>query len=159
MRHTVKVGEKTTVKRFGNQDAFERELSAYFAIPWACPKLAKVGDGWIEIETLPAADASCTCDLWALLERIASFGWHHRDVTIKNVLYRDTNPVLIDWECAVHDPGKPSYDLYGPASGVEPASPKGYAPRPQWWGADLNTSIGKHWGYPGRPGIGVGHKL
>ena len=138
------------VKRFRTFEAFEREVRAYRALPWACPPLLDLG--WKRI-TLPNLTTAAEDPHWRpisetrnLLERIHSAGWHHRDVHAKNLVRMpDGSPRLIDWETSIRNPDAPSYDLRGPAgSGIpKPAEHAGYSA--QWWGGATKFSLARWW--------------
>lgn len=138
------------VKRFTAPRAFEREVHAYRACPWACPPLLELGHRRM---VLPLLVTAAEDPSWRpveetrdLLDRVHAAGWHHRDVHAKNLVKMpDGTPRLIDWETAIIAPECPSYDLVGPeASGIaKPTEHAGYSA--QWWGAPTRFSLERWW--------------
>lgn len=148
-RTTIVLHPDVTIKTFNEAAWADNEIAFYKRVPWACPPLLYAGNGTLVTETLPLAanipDYHDTDAVIELLTRLEAHGIHHRDVHPANIVLGPKGPLLIDWECAALDPGHPSYDLYGPDSGV-PIPDIHATCGPQWLNSADPASIKNTWG-------------
>lgn len=152
-RTTIVLHPHVCIKTYHQPEWARTEIDYYLAVPWACPPLLwyDLDTGTVITKTLPLAANTAAPEfhpvgkLVALLRRLAAEGIHHRDVHPANIVISDGgDPLLLDWETAVRQPGL-SYDLYGPdVSGVEiPFVHQECGP--QWLFSDDPSSIKNQW--------------
>ncbi|AVO21700.1 kinase [Mycobacterium phage MooMoo] len=153
---TTTIHRRTVHKRFAQQSAWENELKAYRAMPWAAPKLVNYGPMWIETERCtpilnlhPNWSRRYAEPLWDLLAAIHDAGWWHCDPCLINVvIHPDRGVLLIDFENLTPATGTHSYDLYGAqAAGVPPAW-EGQGPDGVYWGGPHDFCPGPYWDQP-----------
>lgn len=151
-RNKVQFQECVVHKQFiDNPELLQKELHFYQLVPWAAPKLIHAGDDCLIIERLTPASKlplwKPIDELYDLLKRIHNAGVNHRDVHIGNIVCHPVDgPLLIDWEHATDQVESESYDLVGPASGVEPLKGHNGDPgQPMWIGSDHRLSIKRQW--------------
>lgn len=116
-RNRIVYTGKTVTKHFADPAAAGREQHWYQTVPWACPTLLAYTDTSITVARCTPATRHDIDAIVELLKRLDLEDVHHRDVHPGNIVASLDGPKLIDWETATYHPA-PSYDLYGPASGV-----------------------------------------
>lgn len=145
MRAVIIINGNVATKTYADPADAEYELGWYQRVPWACPTLIDHGPRHLVIAAYPTAadlpDYQPVEELHNLLLRLESDGYSHRDIHPGNIVKTPDGPRLIDWECAIDQPG---YDLHGPDSGV-PIPDIHKALEPMWWGADHESSIATLW--------------
>lgn len=150
-RAVIRVGPEVTIKSHVDAAAAAAEAGWYERVPWAAPRLLAVHGPDLHLQTLPVAAHLHTWrpveQLRALLERLHGEGIHHRDVHVRNLVRGEGDePLLIDWETAIHQPSPRSYDLHGPDASRVPVPHIHAGLTPQWWGSAQQSSIAKRWG-------------
>jgi len=152
-RAALSPGPQATVKTYRRAADALAEIAWYQRVPWAAPRLldADPATGRLVLQTLPVAlDRPAWRPAAALAELLTALhreNIHHRDVHLRNLLIGPGGaPLLIDWETAIDQRARYSYDLYGPeVSGVPvPAIHTGLTP--QWWASAAPMSIRRRWG-------------
>lgn len=148
-RTTIVLHPDVTIKTYNQPDWAATEISFYDSVPWACPPRlwCDPDTGTLITATLPLAannpDYRPIDDLLALILRLEAAGISHRDIHPANIVIGHNNkPLLIDWECAIEQPG---YDRHGPDSGV-PIPDIHHECGPQWLHSDDPSSIKHTWG-------------
>ncbi|QBP31580.1 serine/threonine kinase [Mycobacterium phage Cornucopia] len=150
---TVTTHRRTVHKQFAQQGAWQKELDAYHAIPWAAPKLIGYGPMWIEVERCtpilnlhPEWSRRYAEPLWDMLAALHQAGWWHCDACLINVVvHPDRGVLLIDFEDLTPASSAVSYDLHGArAAGVEPAWP-GVGSDGVHWNGPWTTCPGPYW--------------
>ena len=157
-RSVVIVGPKMTTKIFTDPDICRREVAWYLRVPWACPQLLDNTDRHLITETGQPVTDDPTPELRQLVTELEAAGYSHRDIHAGNLVMTPNGVRLVDWECAINQPG---YDLHGPDSGIPiPA----IHDQPMWWYADHPDAINHKWGHdhhrplPPAPGPAAGRK-
>ena len=150
-RANVSVLPDRTTKTYKDSALASAEAGWYRRLPWATPRLLDFDGLTLTIETRHPGiafphwrPAGALADLLGALHHE---GVHHRDVHLRNVVKGGHGvPLLIDWETAIDQPSRYSYDLWGPdLSGI--AVPEIHTRHiPAWWGSTDRTSIMNQWG-------------
>ena len=161
-RSDLTIGD-TVTKQYRDPALARHEIEFYQHLPFGHPQLldADLDAGILVMEYHPPATPSRRVfqQLVDLLVAFEKIGVHHRDVHPGNIVMSPNGAVLLDWETAIYA-DLPSYDLYGPDSGVSVPdihaalrsrrSPDGYrmwvaSPHPasilSAWGIDIRNLI------------------
>lgn len=155
MRHNV-TSQEVIIKRFSNKEAYSTEKHCYLFHSRFAPKLISHNDytNTLVIEKCtPILEVENNIvykdKLWKLLEELHKDGRNHRDVSLINVVIKDGEPLLIDWEAsAPSNPAMKSYDLYGAIeSGITIPDEwiELYGENGIWWGGPWDNCPGKYW--------------
>jgi len=153
-RNRIVYSGNRVTKHFADPTAATAERHWYATVPWACPTLLSYTDTSITVERCAPATSRDIDSIVELLQRLDREGVHHRDVHPGNLVVSTDGPKLIDWETAIYHPA-PSYDLYGPASGVpvpdiHAALASGYR---MWLMSPHPMSIARLWRLDAQPAL------
>ncbi|QCO93704.1 serine/threonine kinase [Mycobacterium phage Schatzie] len=132
-------------KRFFNPRDCRAEVDFYLKLQFGHPELLDYDDQTLVIERLTPVTETDLRPARALAELVAKLHQHgvsHRDVHPGNIVLKDGEPLLIDWETGIDRPG---YDLFGPASGIPVPSIHKQIDYAMWVASDHRASILRQW--------------
>lgn len=151
---TITIKDEVVVKQYRPEslDRYVNEKYFYQYYSEFCPKLVSFNDDRLELVTemcTPILDVKNSIiyrdKLWKLLEKLHRMGANHRDVALINVVIKDGEPLLIDWESATKNISEISVDLYGHVkAGLTPPW-KDYGANGIWWNEPWDVCPGRYW--------------
>ena len=150
----ITILDNVVKKRYipASRDKYENEKYFYRYYSRFTPKLISYNDDTLELVTekcTPILDITHNRvykdKLWKLLEDLHEAGANHRDIALANVVIKDGEPLLIDWESATKNITDVSIDLYGhKAAGLTPPW-LDYGENGIWWNEPWDICPGRYW--------------